>query len=517
MATNTQSKDIRSKTTNKYPKRGEKQKPAKIIINIEAPEQCRIALIEDGILEAFDVESLSHSQARGNIYKGKLSNVEPSLQAIFVDIGLSRNAYLPFDEIHPEYYGYAEDKNNIPDLLKKGEEFIVQVVKEETPLKGAAVTTYLSLPSRYLVLMPGTDNIGISRKIEDEQERKRLKEILNSVNLPGGVGLIARTASQKVPKRDLQKDLRYLLRLWKELKRRARSLPTPSLIYQDRDLVTRFLRDHLTNDVKEILVDDQGIYNRIRSFLRLIAPRQVPSVKYYKAPEPIFSLYDIESQIDQIFQPRVELPSGGTIVIEPTEALVSIDVNSGKNIKERDLEETALKTNLEAAEEIARQLRLRDLGGIIVIDFIDMKGSFHRRQVDRQIRSCLKKDRARTEVSRISRFGLLEMVRQKIASPVALTSFRPCPYCNGRGMILSVESEGLAILREIRKSIALPNNMIIEQPSISNILVQASPPVTTYLLNQKREQLCEIERRFGNKIIIEPVQMEPGRHIVTKA
>ncbi len=483
----------------------------KIVINVEPPEQCRIALVENGSLEGFSLETLSHSQVRGNIYKGKILNIEPSLQAVFIDIGLSRNAYLPFDEIHPEYYGYIEDISKLPELLKKGEELIVQVVKEETPLKGAAVTTYLSIPSRYLVLMPGTEHIGISRKIEDENERKRLKSILKDIELPGGVGLIARTASQKIPKRDIQKDLRYLLRLWKELKKRARTLSAPALIYQDRDIIIRFLRDHLTPEIKEIIVDHHSSYNKIRNFLRLISQRQLPEVKYYKDSKPIFDLYDLETQIEQIFNPIVPLPSGGFIVIEPTEALVAIDVNSGKNIKEKDLEETALKTNIEATQEIARQLRLRDLGGLIVIDFIDMKSASHRRQIIKHLRTVLKKDKARTEVGGISKFGLLEMVRQKIGSPIELATFKQCPYCKGRGSIISAETEALAILRKIR---SITTHI---QYSHEKILVQASPNVVNYLLNLKRHNLCELENKNSVKIIIEAVsQIEPGQHIVTK-
>jgi len=484
---------------------------SKIIINVEPPEQCRIALIEEGRLEAFSLETLSHSHIRGNIYKGKLLNIEPSLQAVFVDIGLSKNAYLPFDEIHPDYYGYIEDKSKMPDLLKKGEELIVQVVKEQTPLKGAAVTTYLSIPSRYLVLMPGTEHIGISRKIEDEHERKRLKNILKGLELPNGIGLIVRTASQKVPKRDIQKDLRYLLRLWKELKKRARTLSAPALIYQDRDIVIRFLRDYMTSDIKEIIVDNHNTYSKIRNFLRLLSQRHLPDVKYYKEPEPIFNTYGLEEEIDQIFNPTVPLPSGGFIVIEPTEALVSIDVNSGKNIKEKDLEDTALKTNIEATKEIARQLRLRDLGGLIVIDFIDMKSASHRRQIIKQMRSVLKKDKARTEVGAISKFGLLEMVRQKIGSPVELANFTPCPYCKGRGIVVSVGTEALAILRKIKSII---NNT--QQP-YEKIHVQAYPGVANYLLNSKRADLCELENKNNVKITIETDdQIEPGQHIVTK-
>ncbi len=484
---------------------------SKIIINVEHPEQCRIALIEAGILEAFSLETLSHSQVRGNIYKGKLLNIEPSLQAVFVDIGLSKNAYLPFDEIHPDYYGYIEDKSKMPELLKKGTELIVQVVKEETHLKGAAVTTYLSIPSRYLVLMPGTQHIGISRKIENEHERKRIKNILKDTKLPDGVGLIARTAAQKIPKRDIQKDLRYLLRLWKELKKRARTLSAPSLIYQDRDIVIRFLRDYLNPDIKEIVVDNHTTYTKIRNFLRLLSQRHTPEIKYYKDSEPIFNMYNLEEQIEQIFNPIVSLPSGGFIVIEATEALVAIDVNSGKNVKEKDLEETALKTNIEATREIARQLRLRDLGGLIVIDFIDMKSASHKRQIIKQMRSVLKKDKARTEVGTISKFGLLEMVRQKIGSPIELANFKTCPYCKGRGTIISEEMEALVILRKIRSII---NHA--QQP-YEKIHVQAHPKAVRYLVNLKRADLYELENRNSIKIVVESDdQIKPGQHVVTK-
>ncbi len=490
---------------------------SKIIINVEPPEQCRIALIKNGILEAFSLENLLHSHVRGNIYKGKLLNIEPSLQAVFIDIGLSKNAYLPFDEIHPEYYGYAENTSKIHELLKRGEELIVQVVKEETPFKGAAVTTYLSIPSRYLVLMPGTQHIGISRKIEDEHERKRLKNILKETKLPGGVGLIARTASQKIPKRDIQKDLRYLLRLWKELKKRARTLSAPALIYQDRDIVIRFLRDYLTSDIKEIIVDNHTTYTEIKNFLRLLSQRQLPEVKYHKNSKPIFDTYKLEEQIEQIFNPIVHLPSGGFIVIEPTEALVSIDVNSGKNIKEKDLEDTALKTNIEATKEIARQLRLRDLGGLIVIDFIDMKSASHRRQIVKQMRSVLKKDKARTEVGAISKFGLLEMVRQKIGSPIEWANFSQCPICKGRGKIISVEAQALSILRKVRSVVSSTTSIIPKKQPNRKILIQTTPDVAYYLLNSKRDNIYELEKQNNIKIVVEGIdQIDHDQYIVTE-
>ena len=471
---------------------------SQIIINMEAPEECRIGLLENGRLEAFDIETFSHTQTRGNLYKGRIVKIEPSLHAAFVDIGLSRNAYLPLADIHPEYYGYAENKKRIHEFLKKNQDILVQIVKEETHIKGSAVTTYLSIPARYLVLMPGTAQAGVSRKIEDEEERQRLKQILKACKLPGGVGLIARTVAGGVPKVAIQKDLRYLTRLWRNLRKKAQSAQAPALIYRDRDLVKRFLRDYLTSDIGEILVDRQEVYDNIKAFLRIIAPRQVATVCFYQGDVPIFSHFDLETQIDQVYQPNVRLPSGGHIVIEPTEAMVSIDVNSGKNVREKNIEETALKTNLEAAEEIARQLRLRDLGGIIVIDFIDMRNRTYRQQVEKCVRKCLKKDRARTEIARISRFGVLELVRQKIRSPVQLGSYCPCPYCHGRGVVMSVEALALADLRKISAYLAGSH-----EENSGQFVLEAPPQVVSYLLNRKRLELYNLEKNFDVEIRVE--------------
>lgn len=469
-----------------------------IVINMDAPEECRIALLENGVLQAFDVETLAHTQTRGNLYKGRLVNVAPSLRAAFIDIGLSRNAYLPLDDIHPEYHHYSEDKKKISKLLKPGQEFLVQIVKEETRLKGAAVTTYLSIPGRYLVLMPGTTQMGISRKIEDEKERHRLKQILKSCKLPEGVGLIARTATSGIPKKEIQKDLRYLVRLWQNLRKKIKSSKPPVLIYRDRDLAIRFLRDNLTSQVKEIHVDRKEICNEIKAFLRIIAPRQVASVQLYQGDVPIFSHFDLERQISQIYQPKVDLPSGGYIIIEPTEALVAIDVNSGKNVREKDLENTAFTTNREAAEEIARQLRLRDLGGIIIIDFIDMRNRTNRQKLEKFMRQCLKKDKARTEIARISKFGVLELVRQKIRSPVQMGSYSLCSCCMGRGIIRSVETLALAYLRKIKEF------LVEASGEDQNYLVLDTPAeVAAYLLNHKRSDLCSLESYFKVRIDIQ--------------
>ncbi len=479
--------------------RAKKVSDARIIINVLAPEESRIALLEDGKLEAFDIEALSYVQTRGNIYKGRIQNLEPSLQAAFVDVGLGRNAYLPFDEIHPEYYGYEKNRKKIPSILEKGQEVVVQVVKEETPLKGAYVTTYLSIPGRYLVLMPGNPQVGVSRKIEDEKERERLKKILKGFKVPEGVGLIARTICDKTPKREIERDWGYLSRLWNSLKKKIQTADTPSLIYQDRELVTRFLRDYFTTQVSEILVDSREAFDRIRAFLRIIAPRQVKRLKLYQGDEPIFARFGVEEQIEQVFRPRVQLSSGGYIIIEPTEALVSIDVNSGRQ-KEKDLEETALATNLEAAAEAARQLRLRDLGGIVVIDFIDMRLSSHRQAVEKRIRECLKKDKARTEIAKISRFGLLELVRQKLKSPVHTVSYVQCPHCRGIGIVKSVESLSALYLRKISGMVSKGKG----RNGRNRLVLEVTPDVAFYLLNRKRQEICKLETDYSIEISVRP-------------
>lgn len=476
------------------------QKNIQIIINVDSREEVRAALLENGRLEAFQMETTGASQTRGNIYKGRIVNIEPSLEAAFVDIGLNRNAYLPLDEIHPDYYGYEKDTSKIASLLSKGTEVLVQIVKEETPLKGPSVTTYLSIPGRYLVLMPGSDQLGVSRKVEDETERKRLKDILTELKRPEGVGLIARTAGIGATKSDIRKDLSYLVRFWNTLKKKAKSAPTPSLIYHDRELITRFLRDHLNTDVKEIVVDDQVAFNSIKNFLRIISPKQASCLMLYRGELPIFSHYGIEPQLESIFHKKVELPSGGYIFIEPTEALVSIDVNSGKNIREKDIEDTALKTNLEAAEEIARQLRFRDLGGIIVVDFIDMRSNDYRQRVEKHMKECLKRDKARSETSRISKFGLMEIVRQKIGAPLQMTSFMTCPCCNGRGILRSTESLAPACIRRIREVLSTAKKQ--GSKIITTVTIDAHPHLALYLLNNKRTELCSIEAEYQVRIVV---------------
>lgn len=484
-------------TANKSKKNKKTETDSKIVVNMAAPEETRVALIENGRLKAFDIETEAHIQTTGNIYKGKLQNIEHSLQAAFVDIGLKKNAYLPINEIHPEYHGYASDKKRITDFLQKGQDILVQIIKEETAIKGAFVSTYISLPGRFFVFMPGSSQNGVSRKIENEKERKRLKEILKTCKAPEGVGIIARTACVGVPKTALLKDLRYLIRLWDTLKKKITTAPAPSLIFKDSDISKRFIRDHLTTDIKEIIVDTQEGRDKLKAFLRIIAPRQAAAVKLHNGDKPIFDKFGLESQIKQVFQRKVYLPSGGHIVIEPTEALVSIDVNSGKNISEKDIENTALVTNMEAAEEIARQLGLRDLGGIIVVDFIDMRNRANRRKLEKAMREHLKHDKARTEIAMISKFGLMQIVRQKLKAPVRTGSHIECPCCRGCGVIKSVETLSISYIRQILGRVTGSR-----KKKFSEINLHVPPKVAHYLSNRKRLELCRIEEDYSIDINI---------------
>lgn len=486
------------------------RKPVKkVIINAAASEECRIALVEDGKLEALHMETIGHEATRGNIYKGKIVSVEPSIEAAFVDYGGGKNGFLSLPEIHPEYYREEEEgkkgkRLHIQDLIEKEQDMLVQVVKEPLGQKGAALTTYLSLPGRYLVLLPGSSSsAGISRKIEDEEQRKKLKEMMQEFKLPEGIGFIVRTASLDTTKRDLSKDLQYLLRLWKDIKTKGQTLPTPALLYKEADLITRSLRDYFTSDTREILVDNKETFEQLRDLLRIISPRHYQLVKLYKDPKPIFSLYNLETQIEKIYESRVTLPSGGSIVINPTEALVSIDVNSSRSVRGKELEETAFKTNLEAAEEVARQLKLRDLGGLVVIDFIDMREAAHQRAVEKRLRDILKKDKAKSETGKISKFGLLELARQKLRSPVLAGSYKTCGHCQGRGLVRSVEAQAVAALRRIQAGLS--------KGDVTGVLVRVPTDVATYLLNRKRAELVHLESRYGLIIHVEgQAELLPG-------
>ncbi len=487
-----------------------KEQVLKLLINAEEPEECRIALLEDGRLESFHVTNVVHEQTKGNIYKSRVSAIEPNLQAAFVDIGTGKNGFLSFNEIHPEYYisDKAAQKHwkdlHIQEVIKKGQELLVQVVKEATGNKGASITTYLSLPGRFLVLMPGSDSHGISRKIEDEEERSKLRTMMNSLNIPEGIGYIIRTASKEITKTALQKDLRYLLRLWNETKKKGQTVQSPALIYKDQDIIAKVLRDYYTSDIQEILVDTGEAQKQVKDFLKLLPAKQGKTmVRVHQGSRPIFNQYAVEDQIEQIYQPVVKLPSGGSIVINPTEALVAIDVNSGRTAKDKNFNETIFLANMEAAAELARQLRLRDLGGLIVVDFIDMRNARHIREVEKQVKASMKRDRAKVDISRISKFGLMQISRQKLGRPIQMGSYHVCEYCQGRGVTRSVETQSLFYLRRIQTGLA--NKQVV------GVKCRLPVKVAQYLLNNKREELLEMEKNYGAQVKIEPApEMTPA-------
>ncbi|MDG4475874.1 Rne/Rng family ribonuclease [Thiovibrio frasassiensis] len=492
------------------PKATESRPPAKgnttlkLLINTDEPEECRLVLLENGKVESFYVETVSQAQTKGNIYKGRVTAVEANLQAAFVDYGTEKNGFLPFGDIHPEYYAneVAADTHwkdlPIQDVLSKGQEVLVEVVKEATGNKGATLTTYLSLPGRYLVLMPGSDSAGISRKIESEEERNKLREMVDSVSIPEGIGYIVRTASQEITKTALAQDVRYLLNLWKEIKKQGQTLKAPALLHKEQNIVSRFLRDHFTSEIEEILVDDEEALAQVNNFLELLpaAQRKSTVAKLHKGIQPLFHQYHVEKQIEQIYQPTVPLHSGGSIVINPTEALVAIDVNSGRTGKDKSFEDAIFLANMEAAEELSRQLRLRDLGGLIVVDFIDMRDSKHIREVEKKVRDSMKRDKAKVDFSKISKFGLMQISRQKMAAPVAVGSYRICPHCQGRGMVRSVETQALVHFRHIQTGVT--------RKDVKRVVCRLPMEVAQYILNKKRADLIELEQENQVEISIIP-------------
>ncbi|TWI53414.1 ribonuclease E [Pseudomonas duriflava] len=469
----------------------------RMLINATQPEELRVALVDGQKLFDLDIESGSREQKKANIYKGRITRIEPSLEAAFVDFGSERHGFLPLKEISREYFKKApEGRINIKDVLSEGQEVIIQVEKEERGNKGAALTTFISLAGRYLVLMPNNPRAGgISRRIEGE-ERNELREALNGLDVPGDMGLIVRTAGLGRSTEELQWDLDYLLQLWTAIKDASVERSAPFLIYQESNVIIRAIRDYLRQDIGEVLIDSIEAQEEALSFIRQVMPQYQSKIKLYQDSVPLFNRFQIESQIETAFQREVKLPSGGSIVIDPTEALVSIDINSARATKGGDIEETALQTNLEAAEEIARQLRLRDIGGLIVIDFIDMTPVKNQRAVEDRMREALEADRARVQIGRISRFGLLEMSRQRLRPSLRETSGIVCPRCNGQGIIRDVESLSLAILR------------LIEEEALKDRTaeVRAHVPiqVASFLLNEKRNSITKIELRTRVRIIILP-------------
>ena len=501
--------------------RAPKEKPQslKLLVNAEEPEECRLALLADGRLESIHVSTVSSKQTKNNIYKAKIVAIESNLQAAFVDYGTDKNGFLPFNEIHPEYYKqeiseeqkrYIDQRQwkklRVTDVLERGQEVLVQVVKEEVGNKGANMTTYLSIPGRGVVLMPGSDSSGISRKISGEERRSQLREIMESLNIPEGVGWIVRTASIDVTKTALTKDVRSLVKLWAEIKKKGQAVDGVGRVYQDHDCVLRFLREHFDPDIKEILVDDLAALEKVRDFLDLLPSKQKGAkVRLHKGSRPIFNQFNVEDQIESIYQPQVQLPSGGSIVIDPTEALVAIDVNSGSTGKGKNFEESIFKANMEAATELARQLRLRDLGGLIVVDFIDMRVNKNIREVERQVKSAMRRDRAKVDISRISKFGLMQISRQKLGAPIETSNYRVCEHCKGRGIVRSVETLALFYLRRIQTGAS--------RKEVVRVECHFPLDVAQYLLNNKRNEISEMESR--NKIdiiIVADPTLKPADH-----
>ncbi len=480
----------------------------RMLINATQPEELRVALVEGQKLYDFDIEVPSREQKKANIYKGIITRIEPSLEAVFVNYGADRHGFLPLKEVAPMYFSRPlnpeEGRAEIKELIQEGQEIVIQIEKEERGNKGAALTTYIALAGSYLVLMPNNPRAGgISRRIESET-RSDLKDIVASLDIPEGMGLIVRTAAEGKTAEELQWDLNYLLQLWDAIERSAQERQAPFLIFQESNVIIRALRDHLRADIDEILIDNPATYRMVRNFLQQVMPNLIGKAKLYEDTVPLFSRFQIESQIELAYRREVPLPSGGAIVIDHTEALTSIDINSARSTKGGNIEETALTTNLEAAEEIARQLRLRDMGGLFVIDFIDMLATRNQRAVENRLREAVKSDRARVQIGRISRFGLLEMSRQRLRPSLGESSLIPCPRCQGQGTIRGTESLALSILRIIEEEAIKPNT--------GRVVVHLPLEPATFLLNEKRHMLEQIEKRHEVSVVI-----VPSRHLETPA
>ena len=471
----------------------------RMLINATQPEELRVAIVDGQKLYNLDIEAPGREMKKANIYKGRITRVEPSLEAAFVDYGSERHGFLPMKEISRSYFNseaFDSGKRNINELLKEGQEVVVQVEKEERGNKGAALTTFLSLAGRYLVLMPNNPRAGgVSRRIEGD-DRSELREAMSSLEIPEGMGLIVRTAGVGKNAEELQWDLDYLLQLWHAIEQSATERKGAFLIYQESNVIIRSIRDHLRADIGEIVVDQPETYAQATQFIEQVMPKYLRKLRLYEDEVPLFSRYQIESQIEAAFRRELRLPSGGSIVIDHTEALTSIDINSARATKGSDIEETALNTNLEAADEIARQLRLRDLGGLFVIDFIDMTPSRNQREVENRLKDAMKEDRARVQIGRISRFGLLEMSRQRLRPSLGESAHQVCPRCDGHGYIRSVDSLALSILRIIEEE-ALKENT-------GRVTAQLPIDVATYLLNEKRQIIADVESRHSVSIVLIP-------------
>ncbi len=494
-----------------------------MLINVSQPEECRIAIMEDGVLEELYVERTSQDNYVGNIYKGRVVNLEPSIQAAFVDFGVGRNGFLHISDVEPQYFrqgGFDPDrpigngngsngrdeedddgrarrrrrerpgarprvKPPIQQILRRGDEVLVQVIKEGIGTKGPTLSTYISIPGRYLVLMPALGRVGISRKIEGEDVRRKLRDIMLELSPPKGLGFIVRTAGSDRTKKELSRDLAYLVRLWKVIVRRMRKTPAPCSIYEESDMIIRTIRDIFTSDIDGIYIDEPTSFERAKEFLQMVMPRYVNRLQLYEGREPLFHKNGLDEEIARIHRRQVPLPKGGSIVIDQTEALVAIDVNSGSFRADDSAEETAYQMNLIAAREIARQLRLRDLGGVIVNDFIDMRKERHRRGVERALRDAMKRDRARTKILRTSPFGLVEMTRQRIRPSLKRSVFQDCPGCGGTGVVKTAESMAIEVVRLLM--------LAAQREEVAKVSVHVADEVATYLNNRKRRELARLE------------------------
>lgn len=488
-----------------------------ILINVAQEEECRIAFVEDGRLEELYVERASQDNLVGNIYKGKVVNLEPSIQAVFVDFGVGKNGFLHISDVEPSYFrqaGFDPDevmrdekrrqaelrakghrprftsdrprvKPPIQDIFQRGDEVLVQVIKEGIGNKGPTLSTYISIPGRYLVLMPALGRVGVSRKIENEKQRKRLKDILHDLDPPKGLGFIVRTAGAGRNRRELSRDMSYLLRLWRSMTKKVVQEAAPVTIFEESDLIIRTIRDVVTGDVDRIVVDQKDAFERARDFLSMVMPKYAELIQFYDGKEPIFHKYKLEDEIANIHKREVPLPNGGSIVIDQTEALVAIDVNTGSFRVDNDAEETAFRLNLSAAKEIARQLRLRDLGGVIVNDFIDMRQERHRVKLEKALRDAVQRDRARTRILRTSPFGLIEMTRQRMGLSLKRNMFQDCPCCSGRGVVKNAESMAIEVLRMTM--------LAVQNPQAATVEIRVHDQVASYLNNQKRRELAQLE------------------------
>ncbi len=469
----------------------------RMLINATQPEELRVALVDGQRLYDLDIEATVREQRKSNIYKARVVRIEPSLEAAFVDYGADRHGFLPLKEVARAVFSESPrggGRVNICEVLREGQELVVQVEKDERGTKGASLSTFISLAGRYLVLMPNNPRAGgVSRQIEG-LERDEARETIAGLNIPEGMGLILRTAGMSKSAEELQWDLDYLLHLWRAVDEAAASRAAPVLVYQDAGVIIRALRDYFRNDIGEVLIDEPGLYEKARRFMQQVMPQNLKKLRLYEDSLPLFTRFQIEGQIESAYGRSVELPSGGSIVIEPTEALTTVDINSARATRGSDIEETAFQTNLEAAEEVARQLRLRDLGGLIVIDFIDMSSQKNQRLVENRLREALKMDRARVQIGRISRFGLLEMSRQRLRPSLAEFSHIVCPRCDGQGTIRSVESLALSVLRVIEEEAM--------KESTAKVIVQLPVEVATVLVNEKRQEVANVESRQTVRVVV---------------